>query len=99
MAGSVIHADDTPLVLLRPLRTAYAWVYLGDAQNPYTLFDVTAGRSQTFPQRFLAGYRGFVHADGYDGYNAVHGNVISAAGLVPAVPTMALPSVIAAGGF
>src|SRR5262249_36131994 len=33
-----IHADDTPLVLLRPRRTAYAWVYVGDAENPYTLF-------------------------------------------------------------
>ena len=42
---------------------------------PYTLFDLTAGRSQTFPQAFLAGYRGFVHADAYDGYNAVHDNV------------------------
>jgi hypothetical protein len=70
-----IHADDTPLLLLRPRRTAYAWVYLGDAENPYTLFDVTAGRSQTFPQVFLAGYRGFVHADAYDGYNAVHHNL------------------------
>jgi transposase len=70
-----IHADDTPLVLLRPRRTAFAWVYLGDARNPYTLFDLTAGRSQTFPQAFLAGYRGFVHADAYDGYNAVHNNV------------------------
>lgn len=69
-----IHADDTPLVLLRPRRTAYAWVYLGDVQNPYTLFDFTVGRSQTFPQAFLAGYRGFVHADAYDGYNAVHNN-------------------------
>jgi transposase len=70
-----IHADDTPLALLRPRRTAYAWVYLGDALNPYTLFDLTAGRSQTFPQAFLSGYRGFVHADAYDGYNGVHGNI------------------------
>jgi transposase len=70
-----IHTDDTPLVLLRPRRTAYAWVYLGDSQNPYTLFDLTAGRSQTFPQRFLDGYRGFVHADAYEGYNAVHHNL------------------------
>jgi transposase len=70
-----LHADDTPLVLLRPRRTAYAWIYLGDAQNPYTLFDLTAGRSQTFPQRFLQGYRGFIHADAYDGYNAVHNNL------------------------
>lgn len=70
-----IHADDSPLLLLRPRRTAYAWVYLGDPQNPYTLFDFTAGRSQTFPQAFLAGYRGFVHADAYDGYNGVHNNL------------------------
>src|SRR6478609_11440481 len=70
-----IHADDTPLVLLRPRRTASAWVYLGDAANPYTLFDLTPGRSQTFSQAFLAGYRGFVHADAYDGYNAVHNNI------------------------
>ncbi len=69
-----IHADDTPLVLLRPRRAAYAWVYLGDAANPYTLFDLTAGRRQEFPHAFLAGYRGFVHADAYDGYNAVHHN-------------------------
>jgi hypothetical protein len=70
-----IHADDTPLVLLRPRRTAFAWVYLGDAANPYTLIDLTAGRSQNYPQTFLAGYTGFLHADAYDGYNAVHGNV------------------------
>jgi transposase len=70
-----VHADDTPLFLLRPRRTAYAWVYLGDAQNPYTLFDLTAGRRQEFPQKFLAGYCGFVHADAYDGYNPVHNNV------------------------
>jgi transposase len=70
-----VHADDTPLVLLRPRRTAYAWVYLGDADHPYTLFDLTAGRRRTFPQAFLGGYTGFVHADAYDGYNAVHDNV------------------------
>ena len=70
-----IHADDTPFLLLRPRRTAYAWVYLGDAANPYTLFDFTAGRRHEFPQKFLAGYSGFVHADAYDGYNAVHNNL------------------------
>ncbi|MFO0879495.1 MAG: IS66 family transposase [Gemmataceae bacterium] len=50
-------------------------MYLGDDTNPYTRFDLTPGRRQESPQRFLAGYRGFVHADAYDGYNAVHGNV------------------------
>lgn len=75
MRSFAIHADDTPVVLLRLRRTAFVWVYLGDDANPFTLFDLTPGRSQTYPQAFLAGYQGFVHADAYDGYNAVHENV------------------------
>jgi len=70
----VIHADDSPVTLLRPNRTAYAWLYLGDASQPYTVFDLTPGRGEEHPSRFLAGYQGFVHSDGYAGYNAVHGH-------------------------
>ena len=67
-----LHTDDTPVRLLNPRRTAYAWVYVGDAANPYAVFDVSAGRQQEFPEKFLAGYRGFVHADGYAGYNPLY---------------------------
>lgn len=74
LRSNAIRADDTPLVLLRPRRSADAWVYLGDTVNPHTLFDLTAGRRHEFPQRFLAGHTGFVHADAYDGYTAVHDN-------------------------
>ena len=35
-----LHADDTSVVLLDPRQTAYAWVYIGDAANPYTVFDL-----------------------------------------------------------
>ena len=69
-----IHADESPVKLLQPKRTAYAWLYLGDAANPYTLFDVTAGRGEEYPTAFLKGYSGFVHADGYAGYNTIHGS-------------------------
>ena len=69
-----IHADESPVKLLQPRRTAYAWLYLGDAANPYTLFDFTAGRGEEHPTAFLSGYSGFVHADGYAGYNPVHGS-------------------------
>ena len=68
-----IHVDDTPVTLLSPRRTAYAWVALGDAAHPYTVFDLTPGRSQDYPERFLAGYTGLVHADAYAGYAPVHG--------------------------
>ena len=69
-----IHADESPLALLNPKRTAYAWLYLGDAAHPYTLFDFTPGRGEQYPAAFLSGYSGFVHADGYTGYNPVHGS-------------------------
>src|SRR6185436_17872707 len=67
-----LHADDTHVTLLDPHRTAYAWVYVGDALNPYTVFDLTDGRHQKFPEKFLAGYQGFIHADGYAGYNPLY---------------------------
>jgi transposase len=70
----VVHADDTPLTLLRPRRTAYAWVYLGDVANPYTVFDLTAGRSQEFPTAFFKGFAGFLQADAYAGFNPIHGS-------------------------
>ncbi|HUR49784.1 MAG TPA: IS66 family transposase [Acidimicrobiales bacterium] len=69
-----IRVDDSPVTLLNPRRTAYAWLYLGDAANPYTLFDFTPGRDDDYPAAFLQGYSGFVHADGYTGYTAVHGS-------------------------
>jgi transposase len=68
-----IHVDDTPVSLLSPRRTAYAWVALGDAANPFVVFDLTPGRGREHPERFLAGYTGFVHADAYAGYAPVHG--------------------------
>jgi transposase len=67
-----LHTDDSPVRLLNPRRTAYAWAYVGDAMNPYIVFDLSTGRSQEFPEKFLAGYRGFVHADGYAGYNPLY---------------------------
>ena len=83
--SAALHADDTPVPLLAPRRTAHAWVYLGDAANPYTVFDLSVGRSRDAPTAFLKGYTGFVHADGYAGYNPVYeGGATSGAGCTPA---------------
>jgi transposase len=46
--------------------------YVGDAANPYTVFDLSVGRSRDAPAAFLKGYTGFVHADGYAGYGPVY---------------------------
>jgi transposase len=71
-ASASLHADDTPVVLLAPRRTAHAWVYVGDAANPYIVFDLSVGRSRDAPAAFLKDYKGYVHADGYAGYNPVY---------------------------
>ena len=71
-ASAALHTDDTPVTLLAPLRKAHAWVYVGDADNPYTVFDLSVGRSRDAPAAFLKDYRGFVQADGYAGYNPVY---------------------------
>jgi transposase len=78
--SAALHADDTSIVLLAPRRTSHAWVYVGDAANPYTVFDLSVGRSGDAPATFLKGYTGFVHADGYTGYNPVYAGGATHAG-------------------
>jgi transposase len=72
LLSAVLHTDDTSLTLLAPLRTAHAWVYVGDALRPYTVFDLSVGRREEFPQAVLKGYKGFLQADGYSGYDAIY---------------------------
>jgi hypothetical protein len=43
LLSAALHADDTPIALLAPRRTAHSWVYVGDADNP---FDLSVGRSR-----------------------------------------------------
>ena len=71
LTSAVLHTDDTKITLLDPVRAAHAWVYVGDADHPYTVFDLSVGRREEFPQAFLRGYQGFLQADGYAGYDAV----------------------------
>jgi hypothetical protein len=47
-------------------------VYVGDAANPYIVFDLSVGRSRDAPTALLKGYTGFVHADAYAGYNPIY---------------------------
>src|SRR4051812_40681892 len=72
--------DILPYLLLAAVVVVVIWVALRNRRpelpygNPYTLFDFTTGRGEEHPTAFLSGYSGFVHADGYTGYNPVHGS-------------------------
>ena len=71
----VIHADETPgQVLHEPGREAtqksYFWIYLTgtDGKPPIILYDYQPGRKSEYLLKFLKGYAGYVHCDGYAAY-------------------------------
>jgi len=74
----VLHADETTLeVLCEPGRPAqadsYMWVYRtsGDTSCPIVLYDYQEGRSGQFAKDYLAGFTGYLHTDGWNGYHKV----------------------------
>lgn len=82
-ASHVVATDDTILPMLAKGKTANArmWVYVGDASQPYNLFDFTLHRGRDGPLQFLKEYDQVLVADAYGGYNGVvAGNRITRAG-------------------
>ena len=81
----VIHTDDSPLPVLDPTRDTtrrgHMWVYLGDRDHPYTVFDFTPNHTQEGAKNFLAGFAGYLQADAYKGYDALYadGRIIEVA--------------------
>lgn len=96
MSGAV-GADDTTLPLADPgrgkTRTARLWAYRGGgfrraddgvgwkAQPEAVVFEFTESREGLHPMRFLAGYRGYLQADAYAGFDALYrdGTIIEVA--------------------
>src|SRR3546814_20247559 len=78
--SSYVCSSDLPVTLLQGedgSHTAYFWVYLrdsrpsGDMSPPAVAFRFTTGRGGKHPAAHLAGYRGYLQADGDAGYNAL----------------------------
>jgi transposase len=76
LRSRVIQTDDTTVPVLDRrsdrARTARLWVYLGDRDHPYIVYDYTADRSRDGPERFLGDYRGYLQADAYSGYDRIY---------------------------
>jgi transposase len=76
LQSRALHTDDTSVKMQEPvshrLSTARLWVYLGDAAHPYNVFDFTVNRRRDGPERFLAEYRGYLHADAFSGYDGLY---------------------------
>jgi transposase len=83
LQSHAIGTDDTVMPMMAPEKTRQArmWVYVGDADNPYNIFQFTLSRSRDGPAKFLASYGQTLLADAYGGYDGVVvGNDITRAG-------------------
>lgn len=79
----VVATDDTimPMLSVGQTQQARMWVYVGDQDHPYNVFDFTLNRGRDGPKHFLKDYRQVLLADAYGGYNGVvAGNQITRAG-------------------
>ncbi len=89
--GQAIFADDTPMKMLAPGKgrtaTARMWAYVRDEHGwsgsapPAAHYRFSTDRKGEHPADHLAGYRGFMHADGYAGFNRLYdtGQIIEVA--------------------
>lgn len=74
LAQDILHGDETPVqVLHEPGRAAetksYMWLYCsGRYGPPIFLFEYQMTRSGEHPRKMLAGFSGYLHADGYAAY-------------------------------
>ncbi len=53
------------------------WLYRSgnDGKAPIVLYDYKPSRSGTHPSKYLKGFKGYLHSDGYAGYNKLE-NII-----------------------
>jgi len=80
----VLFADETTLQVLKevgksPQSTSYMWLYrTGDRGRQIILYDYKPNRQARNPKIFLSGFKGYIHTDGYAGYNSVDNAVLVA---------------------
>ena len=74
LKSPVLWTDDTPVTVLvggqEGSRKGRFWTYIGE-QHPYSVYDFTESRARDGPAQFLAGFRGYLHADAYGGYDQI----------------------------
>jgi transposase len=82
LAGQAIFADDTPVGVQAPghgkVKTARLWTYVRD-ERPWAgtapqaaFYRFTPDRKGKWPKDHLAKFKGFMHADGYAGFEELY---------------------------
>lgn len=74
LESEILFTDDTVIPLQVKghgrVKKGRLWVYVrGDPDPPLAVYDFSRDRSKKRPLDFLGGYRGYIHADAYSGYD------------------------------
>jgi transposase len=74
LESDILHTDDSIIPLQvkgkGKVQKARLWTYVrGGNDPPLTVYDFSHDRSKQRPLDFLGGYRGYIHADAYSGYD------------------------------
>ena len=76
LSRDIIHCDETPIQVLKeegkkPQTKSYMWLYRtgNDDKAPVILYDYQPSRNGDHAVTFLKDFKGYVHSDGYSGYN------------------------------
>ena len=82
LAGKAIFADDTPVGVQAPghgkVKTARLWTYVRDERPwagpapPAAFYRFTPDRKGKWPRNHLRDFKGFMHADGYAGFEELY---------------------------
>jgi transposase len=84
LAGTKLHADDTPIPVLAPgngkTKTGRLWTYVrddrpaGEAAAPAVWFAYSEDRKGEHPRRHLKNFKGGLQADAYAGFHHLYGD-------------------------
>lgn len=76
LTRDIVHCDETPVQVLKeegkkPQTKSYMWLYRtgNDDKEPVILYDYQPSRNGDHAATFLKDFKGYVHSDGYSGYN------------------------------
>jgi transposase len=74
--SKVLHTDDTTVPVLDPAlphtRTGRFWLYFGDRNHHYAVYQYTPNRKRDGPAEFLKNYQGYLQADAFGGYDGIY---------------------------
>ena len=80
LSRDIIHCDETPVQVLKedgkkPQTQSYMWLYRtgNDEKSPIILYDYQPSRNGDHAVTYLKDFNGYVHSDGYSGYNKLTG--------------------------